>query len=57
MSNDKIQMSNGGWEPIEYKIDRIPSFDIWALTLGFEGGGIASAITQSNPFYNLSRLS
>jgi hypothetical protein len=36
ISNDKIQMSNGGWEPIESKIGRIPQFDIWALTLGFE---------------------
>jgi hypothetical protein len=37
-------MSNGGWGPIEYSIDRIPSFDIWALAFGFECCGAASAI-------------
>jgi hypothetical protein len=35
ISNDKIQMANGGWGPIEHKTGRIHSFDIWALTLGF----------------------
>jgi hypothetical protein len=35
ISNAKTQMSNGGWGPIQYEIDSIPSFDIWALALGF----------------------
>jgi hypothetical protein len=35
ISDAKIDMSNGGWGPIQYEIDRIPSFDIWASALGF----------------------
>jgi hypothetical protein len=53
ISNAKIQMSNGGWEPIEHKIGRIPQFDIWALTLGFQCPGAASAILAAMPFYKL----
>ena len=46
-------MTNGGWGPIEYTINRIHSFDIWALALGFECCRVGHATMKHYLFVKL----
>jgi hypothetical protein len=59
MTDDNIEMSNGGWRPIEYNIGRIPSFDILDLnTVGTRNGGIPGLLpgVAAGPCMDKNRL-